>query len=123
MRVHHGVKGFWESVVDILYYINVNRINYASVQALAAVLICGIFCIIGILLRPFKVPGQNIAYNFALFTLFIISLLGLAMGSVDDLAPIGQPAHPEETSEFGVREWLAAWQFWVMMSESVIVVS
>ena len=62
-------------------------------------------CIIGILLRPFKVPGQNIAYNFALFTLFIISLLGLAMGSVDDLAPIGQPAHPEETSEFGAREY------------------
>ena len=97
-------------LVDFYSLLTKFRARTAYIQALAAVVICGIFCIIGIILRPFKVPGQNIAYNFALFTLFVITLVGFAMGSVDDLAPIGQPAHPEETSEFGVRECLgSAW--------------
>ena len=73
------------------------------IQAVAAVLICGIFCIVGFLLQPFKVPGQNIAYNFALLAMFIITLVGFALSAVDELAPIGQPADPAQTREFGVR--------------------
>ena len=76
--------------------------NHAFTQAGAAVIICAVFCILGFFLQPFKVPGQNIAYNFALFTLFVITLVGFALGSVDELAPIGQPADPEQTREFGV---------------------
>ena len=71
-------------------------------QAMTAVIICGVFCIIGFVLQPFKVPGQNIAYNFALLTVFLVTLVGFALGSVDEVAPIGQAADPEQTREFGV---------------------
>ena len=74
-----------------------------------AVIICGVFSILGFLLQPFKVPGQNIAYTFALLTLFVITLVGFALGSVDEVAPIGQAADPEQTREFGVSWWMGGW--------------